>query len=90
MLAFFHIFVPSGGAYLRPSCLYPAALQYQLESGFIQRCSHGRLLMKGASDGADMISVVDGVLAGASVRGCRQLQKSVVVRSSSILVRRKV
>ena len=43
-----------------------------------------------ARDGADMVAVVDGVLAGFTGGGCRQLQKLVVVRSSSILVRRKV
>jgi hypothetical protein len=64
-------------AYLRPSCLYPAALQYQLASGFIQRCSHGRLLIKGASDGADMLfGGSRRGCGGVEGAGCRQLQMS--------------
>jgi hypothetical protein len=74
----------SEGAYLSPSCLYPALLQYQLASGVIQRCSHGRFLMKGASDGADMFSAAQ----RCGVRGCRgaggrQWQGVVVVRTAS-------
>ena len=33
---------------------------YHLERGFIQRCSHGRFMMAGARDGADMVAVFDG------------------------------
>lgn len=73
---------PPGAAYLSPSCLYPAALQYQLASGFIQRCSHGRLLMNGASDGADMFAGIRRGDAGVEGVGCRQLQNVKVVRSS--------
>jgi hypothetical protein len=72
-----------GAAYLNPSCLYPAALQYQLASGFIQRWSHGRLLIKGASDGADMVAGIRRGCAGVEGAGCRQLQIREVVRSSS-------
>lgn len=66
--------IASGMAYLSPICLYPAALQYHSAMGRTQRWSHGRLLMKGARDGADMASGVQrslGVVGGA---GCRQLQ----------------
>jgi hypothetical protein len=82
----------SKGAYLSPSCLYPAALQYQLASGFIQRCSHGRLLMKGASDGADMVAVVR---RGVRCRRCGSRQWQGVsgggeVVRVSLSVRRKV
>lgn len=45
-----------GVAYFNPICLYPAAWQYQLAMGWIQRRSQGRLAMKGAADGADMTS----------------------------------
>jgi hypothetical protein len=37
--------------YLKPSALYPAALQYQLARGVIMFFSHGRFTMKLANDG---------------------------------------
>jgi hypothetical protein len=40
--------------YLKPSALYPAALQYQLARGVIMFFSHGRFTMKLANDGWDM------------------------------------
>jgi hypothetical protein len=43
------------GNYLRPNFLYPEALQYQLAKGVTKRCSHGRLTMAFARDGADML-----------------------------------
>lgn len=42
-------------AHFKPSFLYPAASAYQLAKGVIQRFSHGRLRIKGAIDGADML-----------------------------------
>jgi hypothetical protein len=41
---------------------------YQLERGFIQRWSHGRFMMAGARDGADMIAVFDGRVRVVEVR----------------------
>jgi hypothetical protein len=41
---------------------------YQLERGLIQRCSHGRFIMAGARDGADMIAVFDGRVRVVEVR----------------------
>jgi hypothetical protein len=38
-------------SYLKPSCLYPAALQYQFAIGVIQLFSHGRFKMKFVRDG---------------------------------------
>jgi hypothetical protein len=50
-------FVRAGNkwAYLKPSFLYPAALQYQLDSGVMKFFSHGRFTMKLVKDGADML-----------------------------------
>jgi len=45
-------------AYLRPSFLYPAALQYQFANGVIHLLSHGRFTMKFVSEGEDMFVVV--------------------------------
>jgi hypothetical protein len=71
-------------AYLNPSFLYPAAFRYQLESGFIHFFSHGRLLMKGARDGADMVADIRrGMRVSNGWVGCLQLQNVEVVRSSS-------
>ena len=41
---------------------------YQLARGFIQRCSHGRFMIMGARDGADMFAVVDGGVRVVEVR----------------------
>jgi len=43
--------------YLRPSLRYPALSKYHSDSGFIQRMSHGRLMMYGARVGCDMVAV---------------------------------
>lgn len=41
---------------------------YQLARGFIQRCSHGRFMIMGARDGADMFAVFDGRVRVVEVR----------------------
>ena len=48
--------------YFNPSFLYPAASAYHFAIGVTQRFSHGRLTIKLAKDGVDMI---DGVVEPA-------------------------
>lgn len=43
-------------SYFSPSFLYPALSKYHCDSGFIQRCSQGRFMMYGASDGVVMLA----------------------------------
>ena len=44
-------------SYLNPSFLYPAASLYHFDMGTIHRDSHGRLMMKLASEGTDILVV---------------------------------
>lgn len=43
-------------AYLSPNLRYPALSMYQFDRGCIHLRSHGRLMMKGASDGCDILT----------------------------------
>jgi hypothetical protein len=51
-----HLHDRDAKTYRRPNLRYPALSRYHSESGFIQRWSQGRLRMKGASEGVDMIA----------------------------------
>ena len=55
-------------AYLSPSFRYPALSKYHCDNGRIHRCNHGRFMMKGASEGVDMMG---GAAEGRTVVGER-------------------
>lgn len=57
---------------------------YHSERGFIQRDSHGRLRMKGASEGVDMLALCGGGVAMWYWGGCRCGQCRGLSRSSAV------
>lgn len=56
-------------SYLNPSLRYPALSKYHSDSGCIHLLSHGRLMMKLASDGCDIFGSQEG--ESVVCNGCR-------------------